>query len=508
LRKIQVTSAGDFRVMRRLAFTAFVLLGMYSAAAQSSDDTVRAVTNALRAQQYDQAYQVAHAKLQQSPNDPKILTLEGLALSGLGKKSGALADYDAALKIAPNYVPALESAAEIEYNAGSERAVPLLNRLLSLRPDDPTTHAMLAAIAYRRKDCASAVRHFQASGAALSSQPIALQEYGECLVRLKRVEEAIPVFQQLLDASPEDPRARYNLAAAQLTANKNEDAIQSLQPLLDGGKNPDPDVLDLAAEAYENIGDTPHALQYLRQAIILAPDNPRFYVDFATLSLNHSSYQVGIDMINVGLSRIPDSAALHAARGVLYVQSGQPEKGDEDFAAAEKLNPNQAFGSEAYGLASFQVKDLDTALVAVRAKLKAHPNDAFLEYLLAQILARQGPAAGSAEFHQAVAAATRAIALNPNLIEARDVLGSLYLKSGQLQKSIQQSRMVLVKEPEDPEALYHLMQALRRTGKTDEIPDLVKRLAAAQAASGKKEAEQNRFRLVEPDKNAPDAPSN
>jgi tetratricopeptide (TPR) repeat protein len=110
-------------------------------------------------------------------------------------------------------------------------------------------------------------------------------------------------------------------------------------------------------------------------------------------------------------------------------------------------------------------------------------SDAFLEYLLAQILARQGPAAGSAEFNQAVAAATRAIALNPDLLEDRDILASLYLKSGQLQKSIQQSRIVLQKEPEDPEALYHLMQALRRTGKTEEIPDLVKRLAAAQAAS-------------------------
>ena len=96
----------------------------------------------------------------------------------------------------------------------------------------------------------------------------------------------------------------YNLAAVQLWANKNQDAIQSLQPLLDTEK-PDPDVLDLAAQAYENLGDTPHALQFLRQAIILAPDNPRFYVDFATLSLNHSSYQVGIDMINVGLDRIP-----------------------------------------------------------------------------------------------------------------------------------------------------------------------------------------------------------
>jgi len=502
-----VNSAGNFRVMRIFVFAASVLLGVHSAAGQSSDDTVRSITDALRTQQYEQAYQAAHAKLQQSPNDPKILTLEGLALAGLGRKNSALADYDAALEVAPNYVPALESAAEIEYNTGSDRAVPMLNRLLTLRPDDPTAHAMLAAIAYRRKDCASAVKHFQASGAALSAQPVALQEYGECLVRLKRVEDAIPVFQQLLYASPDDARARYNVAAAQLTADKNQDAIQALQPLLDAA-NPDPDALDLAAEAYENVGDTPHALQYLRQAIILAPDNPRFYVDFATLSLNHSSYQVGIDMVDVGLSRMPDSAALHAARGVLYVQSGQPEKGEADFAAAEKLNPNQAFGSEAYGLASFQEKDLDMALVSVRAKLKEHPNDAFLEYLLAQILSRQGPAPGSVKFNQAVAAATRAIALNPSLLEDRDVLASLYLKSGQLQKSIQQSRIVLAKEPEDPEALYHLMQALRRTGKTDEIPDLVKRLAAAQAASGKKEAEQNRFRLVEPDKGQPDAQPN
>lgn len=494
-------------MIRRLVLTAFVLFGLKSAAAQSSNETVRSATNALRLQQYDQAYQAAHAGLKTSPHDPKILTLEGLALSGLGKKDAALADYNAALTIAPKYIPALEAAAEIEYNSGNERAVALLNRLLALRPNDPTTHAMLAAIAYRRKDCASAVKHFEASGAALSSQPIALEEYGDCLVRLKRVEEAIPVFQQLMEASPGDPRLRYNLAAVQLTANKNQDAIESLQPLLDAG-NPDPDVLDLAAEAYENIGDTPHALQYLRQAIVLAPDNPRFYVDFATLSLNHSSYQVGIDIINVGLSRIPESAALHAARGVLYVQSGQSEKGEADFEMAEKLNPNQAFGSEAYGLASFQEKDLDAALVSVRAKLKAHPNDAFLEYLLAQILSRQGPVAGSAEFNQAVAAAQRALELDPNLTEDRDVLASLYLKSGQLQKSIQQSRSVLQKEPDDPEALYHLMQALRRSGKTDEIPGLVKRLAAAQAASGKKEAEQNRFRLVEPDRAPPDAQPN
>ncbi|MFZ0410353.1 MAG: tetratricopeptide repeat protein [Candidatus Acidiferrales bacterium] len=490
-------------MIRKLAFAILILIGVSSAAAQNPKDDVSSITDALRSQQYDQAFQMAQASLQKTPNDPRILTLKGLALSGLGKKKEALAGFNAALKIAPNYVPALEGAAEIEYNAGSDRAVPLLNRLLSIKPDDPTAHAMLAAIAYTRRDCVLAVKHFQQSGPALSSQPVALEEYGDCLVQLQRAEAAIPVFQQLAAMSPEDTRAKYNLAAAQLAADKSADALHTLQPLLDAGSR-DPDILDLASVAFENVGDTPHALEFLRQAIVLAPGNPRFYVDFATLALNHSSYQVGIDMIDVGLSHIPDSAALYAARGVLYVQAAEYEKGEADFETAEKLNPNQVFGSEAYGLAKFQEKDLHTALASVRSKLKEHPNDAFLHYLLAQILTQQGAAVGTPEFKTAVASASRAVTLNPNLMEARDALAALYLKSGREEESIKESRIVLLKEPDDPEALYHLMQALRRTGKTKEIPDLVKRLAAAQAASGQKEIGRNRFKLVEPDRLQPD----
>lgn len=488
-------------MIRNLALGLFLTL--HVTAAQISQDTVRSITYALRSRQYDQAFQLAHAVLQQSPNDAQILTLEGLALAGLGKNKQALGDYDAALKVAPDYIPALEAAAQLEYNSDNERAVPLLNRLLHLQPDNLTAHAMLAAIAYGQDDCVMAVKHFQASGAALSSQPLALEEFGECLVELQRAEEAIPIFQRLMEKSPDDPRPRYNLAAAQVAADKNQDAIHTLQPLLGAG-NPKPEALDLASEAYEQAGDTRSAVELLRKAIILAPDNPKFYVDFAMMSLNHSSYQVGIDMINVGLTRIPDSPALYAARGVLYVQLAQYDKGEADFETAEKLNPRQAFGSEAYGLAKFQENNLDSALASVRSKLKAHPNDPFLHYLLAQILTQQGAEVGSVQFREAVAASQRAIQLNPELTEARDVLAGLYLKSGHEAESIKESRIVLLKEPEDPEALYHLMQALRRTGNTAEIPELVKRLAAAQAASSKKELGQNRVKLVEPGQVEPD----
>lgn len=498
-----MTGARAFRRIGRLALV-FLLVPL-PAAAQGSGEAVQSIVEALRAHEYDRAFQLARTELQNTPNDPRILTLEGLALSGLGKQKQALGDYDAALKMAPDYIPALEGAAQIEYETGGERAVALLNRLLVLRPDDPTAHGMLAAIAYRRGDCATAVKNFQASGASVSSQPVALEEYGDCLVRLNRADEALPVFLKLSEMSPGDARATYNLAVVQIAAGSNKEAIQTLQPLLDA-KNADPSVLDLASEAYEGAGETPHAVKLLRQAIILSPENPKLYVDFATLSLNHSSYQVGIDMINAGLSRLPNSAALYAARGVLYVQLAEYEKGEADFETAERLNPTQPFGSEAYGLAKFQQNNLDDALASVRAKLKSHPNDAFLNYLLAQVLSQQGATPGTAKFREAVDAAAKAVRLDPDLTEARDVLAGLYLKSGHNEDSIRESREVLKKEPDDPEALYHLMQALRRTGKTGEIPELVKRLAAAQSASSKKELSQNRFKLVEPGENQPAEP--
>jgi len=53
--------------------------------------------------------------------------------------------------------------------------------------------------------------------------------------------------------------------------------------------------------------DTPRAVSLLRQAIIASPKNPKYYVDFATLSYNHDSYQVGIDMIDAGLTQLPKS---------------------------------------------------------------------------------------------------------------------------------------------------------------------------------------------------------
>jgi tetratricopeptide (TPR) repeat protein len=467
----------------------------------SSANGEQAILSALRARDFSQAYELSRAATVQSPKNPKIWVMEGMALSGLGRRNEALNAYNSALNVEPDYLPALEGAAEIEYNSGGKRARELLERIVRLKPDNPTANAMLGVIEYRRRDCASAAKHFSAASQAIATQPAALAEYGSCLMELQQPGKASGVFEQLLALEPQDPHARYNLAVVQLAANRPKDAVATLQPLLEGAQ-PDPDTLDLASSAYEDSGDTPNAVKLLRQAIVLDPKKVKYYVDFATLSFAHQSFQVGVDMIDVGLKENPKAAQLYVARGVLYIQLGQYDKGEADFATANRLDPRQSSGAIGEGLAQMQQSNLDQALATVRSQLKSHPQDAFLHYMEGQILSQRGADPGTPEFRQAVAAAEQSEKLRPEFELVHDLLGNLYLKSGDFDRSIEQSRQALKLNPSDQEALYHLIQALREGHKDTkgELPGLVKRLAQLRQEARNAEAASNRYKLYEPEK--------
>ena len=202
-------------------------------------------------------------------------------------------------------------------------------------------------------------------------------------------------------------------------------------------------------------------------------------------------------MINVGLQVEPSAAPLYVARGVLYVQLAKYEQAEDDFEKAEQLEPNRQIASVAKGLEEAQANDPDRALATVRSKLASKPNDPYLLYLRADILAQSGPAPGSPTFQTALRSAKRAVALQPALVPARNVLAKLYLQANQNEAAIEQCREILKLDPKDQTALYHLIQALRKTGNKQELPDLLKRLAELRAESTKEEMQHNRYKLIE-----------
>jgi tetratricopeptide (TPR) repeat protein len=458
-----------------------------------------AIITALRADQFARALQLAEQRLKATPRDAQTLTLEGLALRGLGRSQEALAAFRRALKIDPDYLAALEGAAQIEYASGGAGATPLLDHLLQLRPDEPTAHAMRAVMAWKQKDCATAVAHFERAAPVIASQPDAHREYGVCLVRLGRPSAAVQIFQQLLAADVASHPARYALASAECSAGQFQPALDSLKPLLEGAA-PDAEALSIASAAYEGLGDTPHAVAALRQAIILSPRTVRYYLDFANLSFSHKSFDAGIQMATAGLTLIPDSPQLHLARGILYVQTGLTDRADADFLAAERLDPKQPGAVDVRVLEFLQQNNMNGAVRLVREQIKSSPTNAFLYYLLAEVLNWQGPPVDSPEFKQALEAAKKSVELDPALTLGRNLLSRLYLDSGQVKSAIAECRQVLRSDPSDPVALYRLMRALKASGDPEDakqIPGVIEKFNEARRLATEKEEQESRYRLVE-----------
>jgi tetratricopeptide (TPR) repeat protein len=313
-------------------------------------------------------------------------------------------------------------------------------------------------------------------------------------MRIKRPEAAAATLQKTVALNPSDPRERQVLASVLLLAHKPQDALSTLQPLLDS-PTVDSGTLELASRAYEDTGDTPHAVSTLRQALLLDPKNISLYLDFATICFAHESFQVGIDVITEGLLVEPKADDLYVARGVLYVQLAQYDQAEADFEKAYELNPNQSLSTAAQGLAAVQANDLDHALTSIQEKLKRKPNDPLLLYLQADVLSQKGADPGTPEFQLAMRSAQKSVALQPTLASSRSVLAKLYMQSGHYQEAIEQCRKALAIDPKDQTAVYRLIQALRKTGQKKEIPELLQRLAKLREQATEEERQRYRYKL-------------
>jgi tetratricopeptide (TPR) repeat protein len=468
------------------------------ARAQTTAPTLDSVVAALRSRDYAVALRLSQGLARAHPADPRAWTLEGMALQGLGRMAESLGAFEHALQIDPNNVAALEAAAQLEFQAGSPKAVPFLERLIRLNPKDETSHAMLGALAFNRKDCATAVAHYQKSPQVISKNVLALREFGACLFRLDRYSEAIPVFQRLGELQPGDAESVYDLGLVQFQVHQYEDAIHTLLPLTEGGPEKQRSAaLNLIAAAYEANQQTPEAVAALQRAIPLAPRDVENYLDLATISLDHGAFQVGVDVVNAGLHRLPDSAALYLERGVLEVQMDHYDEANADFQKAEALNPLQNYSSVALGISLLQQNELPRSLRVVKQRLAKAPNDAVLNYLLAEIHIRMGVEPGTPAFKEAMAAAQRALRNEPKFALAADTLTELCLRSGETVLAERTARLALKSDPDDQSALYHLIVCLRKKRDLSELPQLVQRLAEATARLREQEGALNRFKLVE-----------
>jgi len=476
------------------------LLAFYSTSqGQQPQPSLASIQSLIRTHRYDEALQAIDAQLKQTPGDVRLWTLDGITLSMQSKTQKAIDAFDHALKISPKYPAALKGAVELYYRTQDKRAIPLLEEIVTASPEDETAQEMLAVLDERQGHCQASLAHFALSTRAIAAHPGSLEAYGRCLMQQAEYQQAASIFAELAALLPDRSYPKYDLAVALVAAKRAAEALTVLTPLIATDPS-DPEILSLASDAYEATGDTPKAVSLLREAIVLAPANAAYYTEFAALCLNHESFQVGIDMINLGLQRIAKDSSLYIARGMLYAQLAQYDQAEADFKTAELLDAGQSLSAYATDLAELQKNNPDSALAQIRAQLKVHPDSPLLLYLLAKLLSNQGADSDQKLFDEATRSATQALRFNPDMTEARDLLATMYTHSGQYGLAVEQCHLALHSNPDDQTAIYHLIIALRHVGqgdRHDEIHELVRRLAELQKASRQNETDRKRFRFEE-----------
>jgi Flp pilus assembly protein TadD len=450
-----------------------------------------AIRDCIRRGDFVAALPACDRELKANPRDYQIWTLKGIALQSLGRSGESLEAFRRALALSPKFLPALEGAAQIEYQEHDPHCRETLQKILAASPDTPTAHAMLGVLAFEGKDCASAVRHYEKAGDA-ALDPVARWQLATCYFRLERWDGAETQFRKLLRLRDND-EIRYNLALVQWKARRPADAIATLEPIARTAA-PDADAMSLLAAAYESNKEAPEALSALRRALEIHPGDETLYIDLGAFCLEHNAIPLGIEVLEVGAGNVPQSARIRAMLGILEARGGFTEKAEAAFQSAERMAPDASLGSVGLAVTLMHLNAADSAADMLRARLPRHPDDVPILTTLAQAILQIGTSA--ADLNEARQLLEKAVRLERGNGRARSLLGKLYMQLDDIAKAVPILESAIRLDPTDRMATYQLMLAYRRQGRTREASRLQEKVRILLEAERDEEAEAGRFQLV------------
>jgi len=460
------------------------------AAAQVMAQSFEQVRDLIRRGDFAAAVQVCDAGLKKQPRDFQLWTLKGIALQGVGQNKESLLALRRALALNPKFLPALQGAAQLEYQLHDPNCRRTLEALLQLRAE-PTAQAMLGVLAFESKDCAKALQHYEAAGDA-AHDPLIRWQRAACHFQLQQWGGAETQFQALL-ALKDDDRIRYNLGLAQVNARKFAEAVATLQPLAQKSA-PEPDAVSLLAAAHEGAKQLTQAFDVLRRIINLYPREERLYADLANLCLEHSAIDLGIEVLEIGLKNNPASARIQTMLGVLFARADRMSQAEAAFRNAEKLAPDTSFGRVGLAVAMMQIGAADEAIKHLREQLQRTPNDAQVSLMLAQALLQKDTS--PAELKEAHTILRSLIAQRPDNARAHSLLGKIYLRQNDAVNAARALETAIKLDPSDRNSTYQLMTVYRKQGRIKEAAALQSRVQKLLDEEREADVEAARYRLV------------
>ena len=454
------------------------------------------------------AIEVLNEELVQSPRNLKALNLLGIALTESGHTQQANQKFKDALAIDARFYPARKNLAINEFNARRFHTAAIdLEQVLKDAPSDPIANLYLAEINYQAGDFAGATDHYHKAEDQINGNPVWVAHYSRCLVATGNISRARAILQMLPAADGEnrfqaalmlarsgayadaadffgtarkhysDPYvAGYNQLLMLIRAERYSESIDLFNQLVKEG-NPRAELYNLVSEAYLKNGDLKEAYDSLRTATKVDPKSEDNYVDLAALCLDNENYDLGLEIVNVGIHYVPNSYRLYVQRGFMLFMRGRMEDAEKQFQIASTLGPDKSLPYIALGEVWMQQGQAQKAADLLRSKSQAPGADFLIPYIFAEALIRSGADAGTPSADEAIHALHRSIELNSKYSHSHAELGKLLLKQGEIDRAIPELCLATRLDPDDSGSFYQLGQAYRKKGEKSKADEMLARVA-------------------------------
>jgi tetratricopeptide (TPR) repeat protein len=250
------------RLNDNLAEVHTALGGVYSATGKSAE----AISELRRA-------------IELAPNSDEGYRRLGDAYRATGRKEDAIQAYQKGIEVSPYYWFNWNALGTAYYRFGDyQKALEAFQHVTELEPRNAAAYRNIGAVYFQQNKWKECIPAFQKS-LELEQHSATYSNLGTAHFYLKRYDDAIKMFEKAVEMSPNDETARGNLADAYRWSGKKQEALSTYDKAITlayKGLQVNPrsaSSMENLALYYAKKGDSAHALNFIRNARSIEPEN-------------------------------------------------------------------------------------------------------------------------------------------------------------------------------------------------------------------------------------------
>src|SRR5271165_4851418 len=157
----------------------------------------------------------------------------GLALFQKGQVDDAIAQYEKAVEVFPNYVAAHYNLGNALLQKGElDKALAQYKRAVEIDPNDAEAHVNLGNALFQKEQLDEAVAQFQEAVEINPNDAEAQYNLGNAFFQKGQLDEAVAQFQKALEIDPNSFATHYNLGGALFQKGQLDEAITQFREVL------------------------------------------------------------------------------------------------------------------------------------------------------------------------------------------------------------------------------------------------------------------------------------